>query len=168
MYQLPTTVQVDGKEWGITKKGDFRIVLSVFEALNDPELPTLQEKTLAATLLFYQEFNVLEDIMELPVETYQELVEKMFLFINCNQLNVGVNTGRKILDWKQDEQLIMSAINSVARKEVRAEKYVHWFTFMGYYMAIGECPLSTVVSIRDKIARNKKLEKYEKEFPNIS
>ena len=35
---------------------------------------------------------------------------------------------------------------------------------MGYYLAIGECPLSTVVSIRDKLVRGKKLEKWEREF----
>lgn len=35
---------------------------------------------------------------------------------------------------------------------------------MGYYLAIGECPLSTIVNIRDKIVRGKKLEKWEQDF----
>ena len=35
---------------------------------------------------------------------------------------------------------------------------------MGYYSAIGNCPLTTIISIRDKMIRNQKLEKYEKEF----
>jgi hypothetical protein len=35
---------------------------------------------------------------------------------------------------------------------------------MGYFSAIGESPLSTVVGIRSKIAKGKKLEKYEQEF----
>ena len=35
---------------------------------------------------------------------------------------------------------------------------------MGYYSAIGECPLSTILSIRDKIMRGKKLETHEREF----
>lgn len=35
---------------------------------------------------------------------------------------------------------------------------------MGYYNAIGESPISTIVGIRDKIMRGKKLEKHEREF----
>ena len=35
---------------------------------------------------------------------------------------------------------------------------------MGYYLAIGESPMSTIVSIRHKIVEGKKLEKYEQEF----
>lgn len=35
---------------------------------------------------------------------------------------------------------------------------------MGYFNAVGESALSTVVSIRSKIAKGKKLEKYEQEF----
>ena len=42
--------------------------------------------------------------------------------------------------------------------------YIHWWTFMGYYMSIGECLYSTILSIRDKILNGKKLEKYEREF----
>ena len=60
--------------------------------------------------------------------------------------------------------MICSAINNVANKEIRFEPYIHWWTFMGYYMAIGECPLSTIVGIRSKIMHGKKLEKYEKEM----
>ena len=46
----------------------------------------------------------------------------------------------------------------------RALTYLHWWTFMGYFCSIGESTLSTVVSIRDKILKGKKLEKYETEF----
>ena len=35
---------------------------------------------------------------------------------------------------------------------------------MGYYMGVGECALSTIVSIRTKKAKGKKLEKYESQF----
>ena len=60
--------------------------------------------------------------------------------------------------------MIVSAINNVAHTEIRALPYLHWWTFTGYYMAIGECPLSMVVGIRNKLAKHKKLEKYELEF----
>ena len=35
---------------------------------------------------------------------------------------------------------------------------------MGYYTAIGESPISTIIHIRDKMMRNKRLEKHEREF----
>jgi hypothetical protein len=35
---------------------------------------------------------------------------------------------------------------------------------MGYYLAIGECSFSEIVSIRSKIAKGQKLEKYEQKF----
>ena len=70
----------------------------------------------------------------------------------------------KLIDWGMDSQMICSAINKVANKEVRAEPYIHWWTFMGYYSAVGESLLSTVITIRDKMVRGKKLEKHEKEF----
>ena len=35
---------------------------------------------------------------------------------------------------------------------------------MGYYSAVGESLLSTVITIRDKMMRGKKLEKHEREF----
>ena len=52
----------------------------------------------------------------------------------------------------------------IRQTEIRALPYLHWWTFIGYYMAVGECTLSTIVSIRDKIARGKKLDDFEKEF----
>ena len=42
--------------------------------------------------------------------------------------------------------------------------FLHWWTFMADFNAIGEGQLSTMVSIRDKLRRGKKLEKWEQEF----
>ena len=43
-------------------------------------------------------------------------------------------------------------------------EFLHWWTFMAYFHAIGEGQLSTLVSIRDKLRRGKKLEKWEQEY----
>ena len=85
-------------------------------------------------------------------------------FFNAGQKDNGRSLGYKVIDWEQDAPMICSAVNKVAGKEIRAEEYIHWWTFMGYYMAIGESALSTVVGIRHKILKGKKLEKYEQEF----
>ena len=74
------------------------------------------------------------------------------------------NKSKKIIDWEQDEQMIFSAVNKVAGKETRAVEYIHWWTFLGYFNEVGEGLLSTVISIRQKKNKGKKLEKYEQDF----
>lgn len=58
----------------------------------------------------------------------------------------------------------MPAVNSVAHTELRALPELHWWTFWGYFMSIGESLLSSVINIRLKKAKGKKLEKCEQEF----
>ncbi len=161
MYELPTSITIDGRDFAITNKGDFRMVLDCFATLEDSEL-SRQERLIACLLIFYQDINEYEDLNSIP--DLQEAVNKMYLFFNCNQQQVGAHTNYKLIDWENDAQIIMSAINKVAGKEVRLEEYVHWWTFMGYYCAVGESALSTIVSIRSKIAKGVKLEKYEQKF----
>ena len=48
--------------------------------------------------------------------------------------------------------------------EIREVPYMHWWTFIGKYMEIGESVFSTVVSIRDKKRKGEKLEKWEQDF----
>ena len=61
--------------------------------------------------------------------------------------------------------MIFPAINAVAGCEVRSIPYMHWWTFLGYFENVdNECLWSFVISIRQKRAKGKKLEKYEQEF----
>lgn len=162
-YSLPTSIFVDGQEYSIRKRGDFRMVLDCFEALNDVELEK-QNRILACLMIFYEAFNSIEDFSNCSGETLEELVKNMMLFFNANQKDSGKAVNYKLIDWEQDSMMICSAINNVAGKEIRAEEYLHWWTFLGYYMAIGESALSSVVAIRNKIVKGKKLEKHEQEF----
>lgn len=162
MYEIPTKLTIEGKEFQIRNNGDYRMVLDCFKALQDAEL-SKQERLFASLIIFYSEINSLEDLEKFP--DLSQAIEQMYYFFNCGQTQeIGRNVNYKLIDWEQDEQLICSAINKVANTEVRAESYIHWWTFMGYYSAVGESLFSTVVRIRDKIVRNKKLEKFEREF----
>ncbi len=162
MYELPTRIEILGQSFAIRDNGDYRMVLDCFNVLNDYDL-TQVERLSAALITFYDGFNDIEDLDAFP--DIAEAVIKMYEFFNCRMPEVEDNKkDYKLIDWDIDEMLVVSAINQVAGKEVRAEKYIHWWTFMGYYMAVGECALSTVVSIRHKIATNKTLEKHEKKF----
>lgn len=162
MYDIPVSVQVGDKQYNIRNKGDFRMVLDCFVALDDEQL-TEQERILACVIIFYEDMHSVEDTNKFS--DYNTAVTEMFKFFNCGQEeSPGASTNYKLIDWRTDSQLISSAINQVAGKEIRAEKYIHWWTFMGYYLAVGESALATVVSIRSKIVKGKKLEKYEQEF----
>ena len=164
MYSLQTSVIVNNREYTITNKGDFRLVLDCLAAMRDDEMSE-DYRVLASLLIFYNEFNSIEDIQQEEPEVIGELLKEMYLFINCGQEDsYNTKTPHVLIDWEQDSQMICSAINKVASTEVRALEYLHWWTFMGYYMAIGESTLATVVSIRNKIVTGKKLEKWEREF----
>lgn len=139
------------------------MVLDCFKALNDDELSE-NEKVCVCLMIFYEDINSLEDIAR-HEEDIMELQLAMFRFFNGGEDEPkGAKCNYKLMDWEQDSNLICSAINNVAGKEIRALDYLHWWTFLGYYLAVGECALSTVVGIRRKIAENVKLEDYEKKF----
>lgn len=163
MFELPTTITIGNKEYPVRNKGDYRMVLDCFKVLNDEELDT-SSRVLTCLVIFYEDMRELEDINNFG-EDLKVAIEEMFRFFRCGEEDdVGATTNNKLVDWEEDTQLIASAINSVVKLEVRGLEYLHWWTFMGYYLAIGESAFSTVVSIRNKIHKGKKLEKYEQEF----
>lgn len=164
MYAIPTSVDIDGREFKIRNNGDYRMVLDCFSALNDLELNT-EERLFASLIIFYEDLNDLEDIQQFDGDSLSTAVNKMFEFFNCGSDGQNAKkTPYKLVDWETDSQMICSAVNKVAGTEIRSVPYMHWWTFMGYYSAIGECPLATVIHIRDKIMKGTKLEKQEREF----
>ncbi len=164
-YDLPTTAFIAGKEYEIRNKGDFRVILDCFKALDDEELPEMY-RVYTALVIFYDCFDDITDVINTFTKQDDLLtaVNEMYTFFNCGQNNITINTKYKLFDWQQDAHLIFAEINKIAGKEIRAEKYLHWWSFMGYFAAIGEGTFSTIISIRNKIINNKKLEKYEREF----
>lgn len=160
MYSLPTTIQIGGIELSIRNNGDYRMVLDAFSALNDEEL-NKEERIYCALIIFYSDFDSVDDVNEFPY--LEDAIQEMFNFFNAG-IPESNKKSPKLIDWEGDEGIIMPAINNVAKQEVRLLDYLHWWTFMGYYMSIGESTMSTVVSIRDKVVKGKKLEKWEREY----
>ena len=163
MYDLPTSIQIEDRQYQITNNGDYRMILDCFSALSDGELSE-DEQVLASLLIFYNEFADLEDLPG-DEELLKKLISEMCKFFNCGQEEtVGASVNDKVIDWETDANIVVPAINNVAHTEIRALPYLHWWTFMGYYMSVGESVLSTVVGIRHKLNRGKELEKWEREF----
>lgn len=163
MFDLPTTIEINDREFGIRNDGDYRMVLDCFSALQDADIPK-RERLMTAVVIFYDGFSLDNAFDGLDAEDFSELITKMFDFFSCGKQHIGNKSNHKLIDWEQDEQLIASAINNVANMEVRSVSYMHWWTFMGHYISIGESVLSTVVQIRSKMVEGKKLEKHEQEF----
>ena len=164
-YSLPISVLINEQEFKIRNNADYRMVLDCFEALEDIELDS-NMRVYTAMIIFYEAISELEDIPKVFGDNIKDAVLEMYKFFNCGKESVGAKCTYKLIDWQEDSQMIASAINNVTKKEVRQESYIHWWTFMGYYCAIGESTLSTVVGIRWKIANHKKLEKHERDFKN--
>ena len=54
------------------------------------------------------------------------------------------------MDWQQDAPLIAAGIGRAAGQDVRTLPYLHWWSFLALFDAIGEGSFATVVAIRDK------------------
>lgn len=160
MYDIPTRVKIDGQSYAIQNQGDYRMVLDCFVALNDTEL-TEEERIFASLIIFYKKFKKLSDLNKVNIK---EAVRQMFLFFNCGNDFEDERKLPKLINWEKDSQIISSAINKVSGQEIRNIPYMHWWTFMGYYLSIGQSVLSQVVGIRYKLSRGEKLEKWERKF----
>ena len=153
--QLPTSLEVGGKDWEI--RSDFRNILCVFEALEDDGL-TDSEKLYVTLLRIYVNFE------GMPQSLYKEAYEQASKFMECHERGKDKSKHR-LINWQKDEHMIFPAINAVAGCEVRSIQYMHWWTFLGYFENIdNESLWSFVISIRQKRANGKKLEKHEQEF----
>lgn len=153
-WELPTTLNIGGRDYQI--RTDFRAVLDVLRAWNDPELDDDTKSWVMLTIMF-------PELDEIPPEHLNEASEKVCAFIDCGQKDGGRPRPR-LMDWEQDASIIVPAINSVAHTEIRLLPHLHWWSFWGYFMEIGESLFSSVLRIRRKKAKHQKLEKYEEEY----
>ena len=150
-WLLPETAVIGGIEYEIN--ADFRDVMDIMKVLTDPDCPEYT-RWLTAIALFYEG--------EVPKAHEFEAMEYLASFISYGERDA--RPGPRLLDWEQDAQAIIADVNKVAGREIRSLPYLHWWTFLSFFPAIGEGQLSTIVSIRDKLQRGKKLEKWEQDY----
>ena len=156
-WKLPTSLKIGGVDYPI--RTDFRDILTILRAFNDPDLPDWAKTQVMLQILY-------PDHEKIAGPDIKEACEQAVLFIDAGREPEKEDRKRPVLmDWDQDADIIIPAINRVAGTgDVRAMPYLHWWTFLGYYMEIGESLFSNIVQIRQKKAKRKKLEKWEQEF----
>ena len=159
-WELPTSISVNNTEYAI--RTDYRAVMDLLTAFSDKEMlgESEEETNIIRALLV---LNILF-IDEVKPEDQNEAIKKAIEFID-----MGIESSRDVkkptlMDWEQDAPLIIPAINKVLGREIRSDKYMHWWTFLSAYMEIGECSFTHIINIRDKKAKGKKLEKWELEY----
>ncbi len=151
-WELPRKIALGGKDYEIN--GDFRDVLEIFSYFDDPDLPPFLQWEIALAL-FYRE--------PVPEVLQQEAMEQLCRFIRCGAQEPET-PAKPLISWQQDAPLIVADVNKVAGQEIRALPFLHWWTFMAYFNAVGEGQLSALLSIRDKLSRRQKLEDWEKTY----
>lgn len=121
-YELPTSLNINGVAYTI--RTDFRAIIDILIAMNDPDLDQ-QAKTFIMLQILYEEWQ------NIPFEDLTEACQKACDFIDCGQVDDPNKPKPRLMDWEQDGDMIVPAVNKAAGKEIRAVPYMHWWTFFG-------------------------------------
>ena len=151
-WSLPREAVIGGKTYAL--RTDYREILKIFSLLQQEELPAFIRWHAALELFFGA---------PVPDADFLQAAEYFRRFVSCGR-EEGETPGPRLIDWETDAQVIVSDVNRAAGQEIRSLPYLHWWTFLGWFHSIGEGGLSTLVSVRDKLNRGKKLEKWEQEY----
>ena len=153
---LPKTLEVAGVNYDI--RSDFRPCLHIIQAFSDNSF-TGKEKAEIGLRILYK---------NLPISgNMDEAYEKLLWFLDCGKNTKQGHNAPKLMNWDKDEQYVFAGISAAAKRDVREDKYCHWWTFCGYYVSIdSNSTFVTITHIRRKLAKNQKLETWEREFYN--
>lgn len=151
---LPTELEVKGRTYPI--RTDYRDVLRIITAFGARDLDDREKIIVCMRQLYRKPEDIQPEDMPAAYEAAIRFIEYF------------PDDGKKsprMVNWEKDETLIFPAINAAAGTEIRALKYLHWWTFLGYFQSIDrESTWGAVLTVRQKRARHKKLESWEQEF----
>lgn len=160
-HDLPYSVEINGNEYAIRDKCDYRVVLDCIEALQDDEL-TNEDKWRCALYMFYEDIGSIADS---DIEAAMLGMKRIIDGGSDGDEPRVARSSQPIMDWEHDFTMIAAAVNRILGYDIRTPgKYTHWYSLLAAYMEIGECTFSTVVAIRNKRAKGKKLDKGELEY----
>lgn len=155
LYSLPATLPIGGRDFAINS--DFHTALDIFRLMNEPDISPYEMMEIALAM-FYPDYD------SIPPGMHEEAYMAMAEFLGCGIQDDGAKEHPRLIDWDKDANLIIAAVNRTAHIDVRTVEDLHWWTFFSYFMEIRESTLSDYINIRYKLAKHKKLEKYEQEF----
>lgn len=153
-YDLPTSLSIGEVDYPI--RYGWRAVLDALSACADPVLDDESRAYCLLKIMF-------PNMEKIPPAHRAEACERVCGFIDCGQVDDG-KPKPKLIDWEKDAAIIIPEVNKIAGKEVRLDPNIHWWTFFGWFMGVGDGLLASVLHIRAKKAKGRKLEKWEQAF----
>ena len=159
-WNFPTTVEIDGETFEIEQKCDYRVVLDCISVYEDTSLDITSQHQ-SALIIFYKD--------PLKIKNPEEAVKQMLRVIDVRnedepfaEQSEQSEQSPRLMCWSKDFKYIAPAVSRVLGYDIRnPDIYVHWWTFYGAFMEVGECAWSTIISIRKKKMRGEKLEEWE-------
>ena len=130
-WGLPRQAELDGVRYEI--RTDYRDILEILRWLGgraDPELDA-GGRWYVAMRLFYPEFAAM------PQEVWPRATEFLTGFLAAGH-RAAARPGPPLMDWQQDAPLIAAGISRAAGQDVRTLPYLHWWSFLALFDAIGE------------------------------
>ncbi len=160
---LPKTLTVNGKERAINY--DWVTCYNIMSMLQDTDFKEHEKTYGVMDMLFCDGAgSFTEEELSDAVEEAVAFLDGPFHRVEDNG-SVKKNEPTKLIDWQQDEPIIMSAIISSVGFDIRTDSSMHWWTFLSFFSEIpAKSTFSFVINIREKVFKGKKLEAYEKDF----
>lgn len=138
IYNLPSEITLRGERHKI--RCDFRPIFDILIAFEDNDLSAEEKLYIMLDILY---------IDKPKQELIQDAVVEGLKFINLGQENEdGEGSNQRLLSYKQDAIYIFSAVDGQLGYSSRRCDFLHWWEFMGAFMNIGECFLSTLMHQR--------------------
>ena len=111
MWDLPIAVEIDGEEYKITNKCDYRMVLDVICALNDNELDD-EQKVKTALYVFYEDIT--------PCQDLEKAIKEMYKIIAYGEEDDGQSESKpRLMDWEHDFPQIAPPVSRILGYDVR-------------------------------------------------
>lgn len=157
LWELPTCLCVGGENLEI--ETDYRKILKILKVFSDPEYDIDEQWEICIGVLF-KDYDV-----DNPPSGYilAEMQKQAMEFIDAG-IKVDEKKRPRVMDWWQDAPILAAPISKALGRDVRSPEPLHWWTFLGAYMGIGESLFSEILNIRIKKYKGQKLEKHEQEF----
>lgn len=154
LYDLPTSLNIRGVEQPINY--DWHTALDILIYMGNAEHSHIDK-------LVHMLMTLYPNWLQFRSEDIPEAIERAYAYLDCGQRPDG-KVRPKLIDWEQDAQLIIGAINKEANKDIRTEPQLHWWTIYNWFIGSSGGAWSNVLHLRSKLAKNQPLNKAEKQY----
>ena len=143
--KLPRALEVAGAS--IPIDADFRNVLEIMAAFEDDDLTDSERRML-----------LMERLYKEPVSDILQALEQAYWFLGGGNDKPHTGRGRdygQLYSWVQDRIYILAAVDAVLGYSCRGKRFVHWWDFLGAWMAVGDSTISNAINLRKRKKQGK-------------